>query len=136
MFGLGKGKVKNALLKTISNCLEPLKDELGNVPIAMQTDKAINAYILGICETYAIKNNITKTQSVALIVDAVFEEIFRREATEVLILIDNWRQRDDQEFFRAYSEAQEKINNTADLDINWFQDYANNNFEPARNLML
>ena len=140
MFGLGNNKVKSRLQKTLSKCLEPLKDELGNVPLEMQTSESFNASLLGICEGYAESQSIIKKKSVALIVDAVFEEIFRRESTQVLTAVDEWRQQKSKEFIAAYEEAKTKTistsKNSGQLDVAWFGEYANNNFEPARNLML
>ena len=137
MFGLGNNRVKKTLQKAFSECLAPLKDELGNVPVEMQTDAAINAHMLGICEGYAQANNISKQQSIAIIVDAVFEEVYRRESTLVLTKVDQWRADANSDFIPAYDEAKATTEkNTDNLDIDWFKEYATSHFEPADNLML
>lgn len=134
MFGLGNNRVKKTLQQAFSECLAPLKDELGNVPIKMQSDPVFNARMLGICEGYAQSNKINKAQSIAIIVDAVFEEIYRRESTLVLTKVDAWRAENNNEFIPAFDDA--KSRTTQVLNIEWFKDYATSNFEPANNLML
>lgn len=134
MFGLGNNRIKKTLQKTLAECLASLQDELGNVPVEMQTHTIVNAYMLGICEGYAESNNITKPQSIAVIVDAVFEEIYRRESTQVLTTIDQWRNEKNNEFLEAFEKTKAGTTNT--LDIEWFKQYATNTFEPANNLML
>jgi hypothetical protein len=134
MFGLVNNRVKKTLQKAVARCLAPLQDELGNVPVEMQTHVLVNAYLLGICEGYAESNKITKPQSIAVIVDAVFEEIYRRESTQVLTTIDQWRNEKNSEFLEAFEKT--KASTTETLDIDWFKQYATSTFEPANNLML
>lgn len=136
MFGLGNGRIKKTLQNKISECLAPLKDELGNVPVEMQTNASFNAHMLGICEGYAQSNNISKPQSIAIIVDAVFEEIYRRESTLVLTQVDQWRAENNDDFMRTFEETKNKTANTNQLELNWFKQYAAEQFEPANNLML
>lgn len=137
MFGLGNTRVKKTLQKALAECLAPLQDELGNVPIEMQTHTIVNAHMLGICEGYALSNNITKPQSIAVIVDAVFEEIYRRESTQVLTSADQWRSEGNTEFLETFEKTKATIANTSGvLDIAWFKQYATSTFEPANNLML
>lgn len=137
MFGLSSSRVRKTLQNSLTECLAPLKDELGNVPVVMQSDATFNAYMLGICEGYAQSQNVNKTKSVAIIVDAVFEEIYRRESTQVLTRIDQWRAESNADFIKAFNEAKSKtLNTTEKLDVTWFQEYASKNFEPAYNLML
>ena len=134
MFRFGKRKRIHELQKALSDCLQPLKDELGNVPVEMQGDKVITASLLGICEGYAAAHGIDQKQTVALIVDAVFEEIFRRESTSVLTQVDTWLSEKDPRFMRAYETSKEHTGESLQLD--WLRDYSENNFEPAKNLML
>ena len=82
---------------------------------------------------------IKKIQSVAIITDAAFEEIFRREATQVLIQTDQWKDDNDQEFTHSYQAALAQVNQSLannDLQLDWLQDYLVNHFERSRNLML
>lgn len=135
MFGFNTGKCKRALQQAMSDCFEPLKDELGTVPTKLHDSKYITASMLGICEAYAQANNITNMQKVALITDAVFEEVFRRESTTVLTQVDQWLKDKDDDFIPAYEQAK-LHSNKSELDLSWLQDYAVKHFEPSRNLML
>ncbi len=135
MFGFTTGKYKRALQKAMSDCFEPLKDELGTVPTTLHTSKYITASMLGICEAYAQANNVTNRQKIALITDSVFEEVFRRESTSILTQVDQWLKSNDDEFILAYEQAKTN-SNKPDLDLAWLQEYAVKHFEPSRNLML
>jgi len=134
MFGMGIGKHKRTLMYAFAACLSPLKDELGNVPIPMQTDPAINAAILGTCETYALSQNIKKPSDLAVIADAVFEELYRRESNNVQERVDVWKNENNTAFIQAYEKA--KSQTSADLDLTWLTDFATDNFEPATGKML
>ena len=135
MFGFKSSKCKRTLQRAMSDCFDPLKDELGTVPTTLHGSKYITASMLGICEAYAHTNNITSKQKTALITDAVFEEIFRRESTAVLTQVDQWLKNNDSEFISAYEKAK-SITSEVELNINWLKEYAVNHFEPSRNLML
>ena len=134
MFGMASGKIKNNLQKAFSICFDPLKDELGNVPVEMQESKVITASLLGVCESYAAAHGIRKHRSVAIITDAVFEEVFRRESTLVQTRVDHWLLENDAEFMQALQHARNQTSKSLDLD--WLRTYALNHFEPANNLML
>ncbi len=137
MFGLNFGKCKRSLQHTISACFDPLKGEIGNVPPELNKSRFITASMLGICEGLADSYAIKKPQSVALIVDAVFEEVFRADATDVLRQVDDWKNNADQEFMEAYQQA--KARTCADgkqLNLDWLQKYAVDNFERSNTLML
>tara|TARA_R110002049_G_scaffold152106_3_gene316004 strand:+ start:22260 stop:22667 length:408 start_codon:yes stop_codon:yes gene_type:complete len=135
MFGFNTGKCKRTLQQAMSDCFDPLKDELGTVPTTLHDSKYITASMLGICEAYALSNNITKNQKIALITDAVFEEVFRRESTAVLTLVDQWLNSNDSEFISIYEQAKSRTT-SMELDLEWLKDYAVTHFEPSRNLML
>lgn len=134
MFGLGLGKHKKKLETAMASCFWPLIDELGNVPIPMQTDPAINASILAVCETYAQSQNVTKQSDLALIVDAVFEELYRLESINVQNRVDTWKDDNNEVFTTAYENAKAKTN--VDLDLTWLSNYAKENFEQGTGLML
>jgi hypothetical protein len=134
MFGIGLGKHKRKLEQAFEKCFWPLIDELGNVPIPMQTDPAINASILAVCETYAQLQNVTKPTDIALMADAAFEEIYRMESVNVQERVDAWKNDNNDAFNQAYETAKSKT--TVDLDLTWLSTYAKENFEQATGLML
>jgi hypothetical protein len=134
MFGLGIGKHKRLLQIAFAASLRPLKDELGNVPIPMQTDPAINGAILGACEAYSQAHKITKPSDIAIIADAVFEDLYRRESIQVQNRVDEWKSSNDNAFITAYLDAKAKTN--SEPDLGWLTEYAVNNFEPATGKML
>ena len=134
MFGLGINKHKKKLEIALAACFWPLIDELGNVPIPMQTDPAINASILGVCESYAHTQSVTKQGDLALIADAVFEELYRLESINVQNRVDAWKNDQNEVFAQAYANAQAKT--TADLDLTWLTEFAKNNFKQGTGLML
>ena len=140
MFGFKFRPCKRDLKQALSSCFEPLKDELGTVPVRMQTSKHITASMLGICEGYAEAKKIYKKQQLALITDAVFEEIFRRESTKVLTQVDQWVAEKDQKFMAQYQQAKsitiKDYTNNQMLNITWLQEYASTHFEPSNTLML
>ncbi len=135
MFGFNSGKCKRNLQRAMSDCFDPLKDELGTVPTTLHDSKYITASMLGVCEAYANTNNITNKQKIALITDAVFEEVFRRESTTVLTQVDQWLKNNDSEFMTAYEQAKSKTNEV-ELNLDWLQEYSVKHFEPSKNLML
>ncbi len=134
MFGLSVGKHKRKLEYALADCLLPLKDELGNVPIPMQTDPAINGAVLGICDSYAALQGVNKPSELAKIADGVFEELYRSESINVQNRVDTWRDDKNSAFVDTYQQA---INQTtADLDLTWLAEYAKAHFEPATGKML
>ena len=134
MFGLGIGKHKKKLVQALAACFWPLIDDLGNVPIPMQTDPTINASILAVCETYALSQNVTKSSDHALIADVVFEELYRMESINVQNRVDGWIGENNADFIEAYEKA--KSQTTSDLDLTWLTELAKNHFKPATGLML
>lgn len=134
MFGFGIGKHKRTLTYAFADCLVRLKDELGNVPIPMQTDPTINAAFLGACEGYAAAHNITKPSDLVMLADAVFEELYRRESVEVQERVDVWRNENNQAFSDMYQKA--KAQTDGNLNLAWLTEYATENFEPATGKML
>ncbi|NQZ54515.1 MAG: hypothetical protein HRT93_09725 [Piscirickettsiaceae bacterium] len=119
---------KRKLKKAFSDCFEPLKSVLDNVPIPMQTDRYITASILGSCRAYAEVNH-TGEKLFMLLVDAVFEEVFRQNSMAVQTRTEQWLNEADDEFMQAYYHAKEISN--SDLDLNWLADYAQQHFDPA-----
>ena len=134
MFGIGLGKHKKKLEQAFATCFWPLIDELGNVPIPMQTDPAINGAILGVCNTYSQSQHVTKPSDLLLIADAVFEEIYRLESINVQNRVDTWKNENNEAFNQAYANAKDKT--STELNLTWLTDFAKDNFEQATGLML
>ncbi len=121
-------KYKKALRKAFSDCFEPLKSVLHNVPIPMQTDRHITASILATCRAYA-EDHQTSEDVFALLVDAVFEEVYRQNSMTVQNLTEKWLADADEEFMAAYYHAKEMYN--PELNLDWLANYAQEHFEPA-----
>lgn len=133
MFGISVIKHKQVLKQAFSDCFLPVKDDLGNVPVSMQTSKVITASIIGVCRGYG-EGRITHEPDFELIVDAVFEEIFRRESVEVQTLTETWLHNNDDEFMKFYYLAKHKAKNNGDLG--WLQAIALESFKPAETVVF
>jgi hypothetical protein len=134
MFGLELVKHKRKLTRNFSFCFAELHDSLGNVPISIQKDAFVNGAIIRICEAYLLDQSVEKASSKALIIDAVFEEIYRRESVTVQTRVDEWLDQEDKLFLGGYQQANDYSNHS--LKLKWLSDYAQQNFEPENNLML
>lgn len=134
MFGLELIKYKRKLTHGFSDCFSSLKDDLGNVPIAIQNDAFTNGAIVAICENYLEEQQVHKASSKALILDAVFEEIYRRESVKVQVRVDMWLQQNNKVFSQAHQQV--KASSHLDENLKWLSKYAERNFESANNLML
>jgi hypothetical protein len=134
MFGLELVKHKRKLTQNFSLCLAILHDQLGNVPVKIQKDAFVNGAIVGICEAYLHEQNIDKSSSKALIIDAVFEEIYRRESVNVQTRVDEWLKNEDKLFLEGYKQSNDYNNDS--LKMKWLSSYARQNFVPDNNLML
>jgi len=119
---------KNKLKNDFSKCFDPLKSALMNVPLPMQKDRYITASILGTCRAYAELHQINE-KDFAVLVDAVFEEIYRQNSMAVQNLTEHWLQENDTEFMQAYYHA--KGNLLAGRDLKWLAKYAQQHFKPA-----
>lgn len=126
VMGLSALKHKRILKYAFSDCFMPFKDELGNVPVTMQVSKMITASIIGICRGYA-EGKVRSQSDFDLIVDAVFEEIFRRESVEVQTRAQAWLEQSDDEFMKFYYQAKHKARYSDDID--WLQTKALNDFK-------
>lgn len=136
MFGFKTGRCKSHLRRAFSDCFNPLKDELGTVPVSLHDNRYVVASMLAICEGYAALQKVTNQRQIAFICDDVFEEVFRRESTKVLTFADQMRAAEDSEFQTAYTAALEKTKMQSELDLNWLQAYVTTHFEPSKVLML
>jgi hypothetical protein len=136
MFKLFKNSQhKRHLLNVFSNCFKALKDELGNVPIKMQSSHEIAGSVLGACRGYAIANKINES-NFNLIVDAVFEDLFRRESVAVQTKTEKWLQTEDETFMLAYYHAKSKAIKNKTLDLSWLSDYAKKHFKAGHQVMF
>ena len=132
MFNFKAVKHKYFLTNIFSHCFEPMRDELGNVPIKMQTSPQITASIIGVCRAYALNRNIQES-TFDLIVDAVFEELFRRESIEVQTRTETWLHNADKDFMTAYYQA--KTRAIQSLNLDWLSDYAKQHFKVGHHVM-
>jgi len=126
-------KHKRILKQAFSDCFLPVKDELGNVPIAMHTSKFITASILGTCRAYEEQQHI-KESNFNLLVDAVFEEIFRKESVKIQVLTESWLQSSDSDFLDYYYSAKSRSKN--DSDLSWLQHMALENFKQSHTVVF
>ena len=126
---------KRYLLNAFSNCFNALKDELGNVPKDMQSSPEITGAVLGACRGYGTINHI-KESNFDLIVDAVFEDLFRRESVAVQTKAERWL-RDENEFFMlAYYHAKSKTLKSKNINLTWLTDYAMKHFKAGHQVMF
>lgn len=130
-----KNQHKHTLVTAFSNCFNTLKDELGNVPIGMQSSHEITGSILGSCRGYAIANKINES-SFNLIVDAVFEELFRRESVPVQTKTEKWLQTEDEIFMLTYYHAKSVAIKSKSIDLSWLAKYAQKHFKAGHQVMF
>lgn len=126
---------KHTLLNAFSTCFKALRDELGNVPIGMQSSHEITGSVLGACRGYAIVNKITENHF-DLLVDAVFEELFRRESIAVQTKTEKWLQTEDEIFMLAYYHAKSKVIKTEAIELQWLTEYATKHFKAGHQVMF
>ena len=81
-------KARQQILTLLAPCLAPVQDDLGNVPIEMQQDPYVNGTLLGLCERVCESFQIKQATRIKQVTAAVFEDIYRREATTVLLACD------------------------------------------------
>ena len=128
MLSLKNSRHKRLLINAFSSCFSAIKDELGNVPLNMQKSHEIAGSIVGICRGFAIRNKINEP-SFELIVDAVFEDVFRRESLTVQTRAEKWLKTADETFMFAYYHGKTKALNARQVDLSWLADYAKKHFK-------
>jgi len=133
MLILSNLKHKKVLKQYFSDCFLPVKDDLGNVPVKMQSSKVITASIIGVCRGYA-DSRISQESDFEMIVDAVFEDIFRRESVKVQILTESWLKNNDEEFMKFYYLAKSKAEVSDNL--NWLQEITLEYFKPEKTIIF
>jgi hypothetical protein len=125
---------KRYLLNAFSNCFSALKDGLGNLPVSMQSSHEITGLVLGACRSYAIANKINESHF-NLIVDAVFEELFRRESIAVQTKAEQWLSTEHEIFMLAYYHAKSRTINNKTVDLSWISNYAKKYFKARHQVM-
>lgn len=133
MFGLNMLKHKRILKQAFSDCFLPVKDDLGNVPLSMQTSKLITASILGTCRAYEQRQHL-KESNFDLLVDAVFEEIFRQDSVKVQVLTESWLKEADADFLQYYYIA--KLRAIRGTDLRWLQHSVLQNFKQSHAIVF
>lgn len=134
MFGLELIKYKRTLKQDFSECFSSLKDDLGNVPLEMKANAYVNGAILSVCESYLDGQNVSKHSSKAVVIDAVFEELYRRYSIPVQVQIDEWLSAKDSLFIKGYNDALQCADYS--LKMKWLESYIQQNFKQATGLML
>ena len=130
-------KARQKTLALLLPCLTPVQDDLGNVPIAMQQDSRINGALIGLTERICAYFEVTRPVLIQRVIAAVFEEIYRREATTVLTQCDEFLENPQSELSQARVSVG-KLPPEAP-DPNWvsdLNDYIQKNYERPDTLVL
>ena len=106
-------KARQKALALLLPCLSPVQDDLGNVPVAMQKDLHVNGALIGLSECVCRHFGV-QPSCIPQVIAIVFEEIYRREATEVLTLCDPLMENPDSALCRARSDIAERATGTPD----------------------
>lgn len=83
-------KARQKTLSLLLPCLTPIQDDLGNVPVSMQQDPRVNGTLIGLTERVCTYFKVARPVLIQRVIAAVFEEIYRREATVVLTQCDKF----------------------------------------------
>ena len=135
-----KPRTLKACQKTLAlllPCLAPVQDDLGNVPVSMQQDPRVNGALIGLTERVCAHFGVTRQALIHRVISAVFEEIYRREATAVLTQCDEFLKDPQSELSRARVSV-EQLQPEAP-DPNWvsnLNDYIQKNYERPDILVL
>ena len=130
-------KARQKTLALLLPCLAPIQDDLGNVPVSMQQDPRVNGALIGLTERVCAHFGVARQALVHRVTAAVFEEIYRREATTVLTQCDEFLEDLQSELSRARVSIGELQPETP--DPNWvsdLNDYIQKNYERPDILVL
>lgn len=130
-------KARQKTLALLLPCLTPVQDDLGNVPVSMQQDPRVNGALIGLIERVCAHFKITRPIHIQRVIAAVFEEIYRREATTVLTQCDEFLEDPQSELSRARASIKELQPEIP--DPNWvsdLNDYIQKNYERPDILVL
>ena len=119
---------KPILLHAFSDCLAPLRSDLGNVHPDMRQSPYISGAILGTCRGYAIQNKLRESV-VNKLVDNAFEEVFRSESLNMQTLAEAWLNEEHTDFMDAYYHAKSEAE--VELNLNWLSRYLQMHFKKA-----
>jgi len=130
-------KARQKTLALLLPCLTPVQDNLGNVPVPMQQDPRVNGSLIGLTERVCAHFQVTRSALVHRVIATVFEEIYRREATAVLMQCDELLE--DLESELSYARKSIGKLQPEDPDPNWvsdLNDYIQKNYERPDILVL
>ena len=122
---------KPILLQAFSDCLDPLRSDLGNVHPSMRQSPYISGAILGTCRGYAVKHKL-KESVVNKLIDNAFEEVFRSESLAMQTKAQNWLNEENSDFMAAYQHARTAAE--VELNLDWLSQYVQTHFEKASTL--
>lgn len=130
-------KARQKTLALLLPCLTPVQDDLGNVPVSMQQDPRVNGALIGLTERVCAHFGVTRQALVHRVIAAVFEEIYRREATAVLMQCDELLEDPQSELSRARADIGALQPETPDSNwVSGLNDYIQNNYERPDILVL
>ena len=130
-------KARQKTLALLLPCLTPVQDDLGNVPVPMQQDPRVNGSLIGLTERVCAHFQVARPALVHRVIATVFEEIYRREATAVLMQCDELLEDPESELSRARISVGELPPEAP--DPNWvsdLNDYIQKNYERPDILVL
>ncbi len=122
---------KPILLRALSDCLDPIRSDLGNVHPDMRQSPYISGAILGICRGYANKQKLRESV-VNKLIDNAFEEVFRSESLNMQTKAKNWLNVENADFMDAYTHA--KSATEVELNLDWLGQYVQMHFKKASTL--
>ena len=130
-------KARQKTLALLLPCLAPVQDDLGNVPVSMQQDPRVNGALIGLTERVCAYFSITRPILIQRVTAAVFEEIYRREATVVLTQCDKLLEDPESELSRIRSNIGSLQSDAPDPDwVKDLNDYIQSNYERPNILVL
>ena len=122
---------KPILLQAFSDCLDPIRSDLGNVHPDMRQSPYMSGAILGICRGYANKQKLRESV-VNKLIDNAFEEVFRSESLDMQTKAKNWLNEENTDFIDAYEHA--KFVTEIELNLDWLSQYVQTHFQKASTL--
>lgn len=130
-------KARQKTLALLLPCLAPVQDDLGNVPVPMQQDPRVNGALIGLTERVCAHFGVTRHALVRRVTAAVFEEVYRREATAVLTQCDALLEDPESELSRARKSIAQPQPETPHPDwVCGLDDYIRNHYERPDTLVL
>jgi hypothetical protein len=122
---------KPILLQAFSDCLDPIRSDLGNVHPDIRQSPYISGAILGTCRGYAIKHKLRESV-VNKLIDNAYEEVFRSESLDMQTNAEAWLNEENTDFMAAYYHA--KSVTEVELNLDWLGQYVQTHFKKASTL--